>query len=117
MFGICAMDIYIYVSLNDRYEPHSREIMCLVASVHASVSRFVCLFVQQKHHDTWNTVKFRVRVLGNKTFLSPPVLMHGGLLCVAFRLSVCPSVCLSLYQKSLDNNSLEKKLLEKNSYL
>ncbi len=28
---------------------------------------------------------------------------------------VCLSVCLSLYQKSLDNNSLEKKLLEKNS--
>ncbi len=24
--------------------------------------------------------------------------------------SVCPSVCLSLYQKSLDNNSLEKNL-------
>ncbi len=25
--------------------------------------------------------------------LSPPVLMHGGLLCIALRLSVCPSVC------------------------
>ncbi len=34
--------------------------------------------------------------------------MHGGLLCIAFRLSVC----LWLYQKSLDNNWLEK-----NSYL
>ena len=26
-------------------------------------------------------------------FLSPPVLMHGGLICIAFCLSVCPSVC------------------------
>ncbi len=31
-----------------------------------------------------------------RTFLSPPVLMHGGLLCVTFRLSICPSVCLSV---------------------
>ncbi len=30
------------------------------------------------------------------SFLSPPVLMHGGLLCVAFCLSVCPSVRLSV---------------------
>ncbi len=29
------------------------------------------------------------------------------------RLSVCPSVCLWLYHKSLDNNSLEKNSLEK----
>ncbi len=29
--------------------------------------------------------------------------MHGGLLCVALRLSVCPSVC------PLEKNSLEKK--------
>ncbi len=37
--------------------------------------------VAQKHHQAlWGT------------FLSPPVLMHGGLLCVAF----CPSVCLSV---------------------
>ncbi len=54
-------------------------------------------------------------------FLSPPVLMHGGLLCVAFRLSVCLSVrlsvCLWLYQKSLDNNSLEKNSLEKKSWV
>ncbi len=28
----------------------------------------------------------------NVPFLSPPVLMHGGLLCVAFLLSVCLSV-------------------------
>ncbi len=28
------------------------------------------------------------------TVFSPPVLMHGGLLCVAFHLSVCLSVCL-----------------------
>ena len=41
-------------------------------------------------------------------FLSPPVVMHGGLLCIAFCLSVCPSVCLLLYQKSLDKNTLEK---------
>ncbi len=27
-------------------------------------------------------------------FFSPPVLMHGGLLCVAFRLSVCLSVAI-----------------------
>ncbi len=32
-------------------------------------------------------------------------LMHRFL---SVCLSVCPSVCLSLYQKSLDNNSLEK---------
>ncbi len=30
------------------------------------------------------------KFMGNIQFLSPPVLMHGGLLCVAF----CPSVCL-----------------------
>ncbi len=29
-------------------------------------------------------------------FLSPPALMHGGLLGVAFYLSVCPSICLSV---------------------
>ncbi len=48
--------------------------------------------------------------------LSPPVHMHGGLLCVAFCpsvcLSVCPSVCLPVCAKIL-----EKKSLEKNSYL
>ncbi len=38
------------------------------------------------------------------SLLSPPVLMHGGLLCVAF----CPSVCAQI---------LEKESLEKNSYL
>ncbi len=36
--------------------------------------------------------------------LSPPVLMHGGLICVAF--------CLLLDKKSLDQKSLDK-----NSYL
>ncbi len=41
------------------------------------------------------------------------MLMHGGLLSVAFRLSVRLSVCLSLYQKSLDNNSLEKNYEKK----
>ncbi len=29
-----------------------------------------------------------------KPFLSPPVLMHGGLLCITFRLSVSLSACL-----------------------
>ncbi len=35
-------------------------------------------------------------------FLSPPVLMHGGLICIAFRLSVT-------LQKSLDKNSCLRK--------
>ncbi len=39
-------------------------------------------------------------------FFSPPVLMHGGLLGVAF----CPSVCLSA-RLGLDQNSLGKKSL------
>ncbi len=37
----------------------------------------------------------------NGAFLSPSVLMHGGLLCTTFHLSVC----LSLDQNRLDNNS------------
>ncbi len=37
--------------------------------------------------------------------VSPPVLMHGGLLCVAF----CPSVCLC--------QNTRKKVTRKNSYL
>ncbi len=51
--------------------------------------------------------------------LSPPVPMHGGLLCVAFCLSVRPSVrlCKLPEQKSLEKMPLEKKSLEKNSYL
>ncbi len=47
----------------------------------------------EMHHISYNTL------------LSPPVLMHGGLLCIAFRLSVCLSVTIP---KSLDNHSLEK---------
>ncbi len=39
-----------------------------------------------------------VKVGKLKTFLSPPVLMHNGLLCIAFHLSVCLAVCL--YTKS-----------------
>ena len=39
------------------------------------------------------------------SFLCPPVLMHSGLLCVAFRLSV---------HLWLENNSLDKKSLDKN---
>ena len=41
-------------------------------------------------------------------FLSPPVLMHGGLLCVAICPSVCPSVCLSICAKILEKKSLKK---------
>ena len=37
-------------------------------------------------HETYLYIKV------NFVLLSPPVLMHGGLLCVAFRLSVCLSV-------------------------
>ena len=45
-------------------------------------------------------------------FLSTPVLMHGGLLCTAFCLSVAgPKFCLD--KKSLDQNS-EKSLDEIN---
>ncbi len=35
------------------------------------------------------------------SFLSPHVLMHGGLLCVAFRLSVHLSVCLSVCDQKI----------------
>ncbi len=43
-----------------------------------------------------------------KYFFSPPVLMHGGLLCIAFRLSVRLSICLWLENNSLDQKSLDK---------
>ncbi len=43
----------------------------------------------------------------NGEFLSPPVLMYGGLLCVAFRLSVHPFVRLWLENNSLDQKSLD----------
>ncbi len=46
-------------------------------------------------------------------FLSPPVLMHGGLLGVAF----CPSVCLSVRLSVRPGQILEKNSLEKKSYL
>ncbi len=40
-----------------------------------------------------NHQKLSLSCLGlDPPFLSPPVLMHGGRLCIAFRLSVCPSV-------------------------
>ncbi len=34
-------------------------------------------------------------------FLSPPVHMHGGLVCIAFCLSVCLSVCTELTRKKI----------------
>ena len=45
---------------------------------------------------TVNNYAFCPRILNflGGRLLSPPVLMHGGLLCIAFRLSVCLSVCL-----------------------
>ena len=46
------------------------------------------------------------KLLHETPLLSPPGLMHGGLLGVPFRLSVRLSVCLSVTrQKLLDNIS------------
>ncbi len=45
-------------------------------------------------------------------FLSTPVLMHGGLICIAFCLSVRLSVCLSVTGPKF---RLDKKLLDQNS--
>ncbi len=43
-----------------------------------------------------NVKRRKISIERNYYFLSPPVPMHGGLLCVAFCLSVCPSVRLSV---------------------
>ncbi len=48
----------------------------------------------------------------HSAFLSPPVLMHGGLLGIAF----CPSVCPSIRPSVRPGQILEKSSLEKNSY-
>ncbi len=38
-------------------------------------------------------------------FLSTPVRVHGGLICIAFCLSVCDFTKIELDKKSLDQNS------------
>ena len=44
-----------------------------------------------------------MKILSNMQFLSSPVLMHGGLLCIAF----CPSVC---GKNSLEKNHILKSI-------
>ena len=44
----------------------------------------------------WKCFIYHFTVWVSLNYLSPPVLMHGGLLCIAFCLSVCLSVRLSV---------------------
>ncbi len=67
-------------------------------------STFVCQIVQRV------TKCFREAWL-DPWFLSPPVPTHGGLLCIAFCLSICPSVQVTRTKVT------RKKSLEKNLYL
>ncbi len=43
-------------------------------------------------HSKTKPTNFNISYVGYQFFFSPPVLMHGGLLGVAFCPSVCPSV-------------------------
>ncbi len=52
---------------------------------------------QRRDNDILKRTKFTVACKKlDPLFLSPPVLMHGGLLGIAFCPSGCPSVCLSV---------------------
>ncbi len=51
-----------------------------------------------------------------KLFLSPPVLMHGRLLCITFPLPVCLSYSSKLLEKKVHwKNELEKKFKDHKS--
>ncbi len=51
-----------------------------------------CRTLSTKQYTEYHLVILDTSILyDNRQFFSPPVLMHGGLLCVAFRLSVCDS--------------------------
>ena len=65
------------------------------------MNKFTCKLHGYMVYFEFNCTNPRTNGDLNNAFLSPPVLMHGGLLGVAF----CLSVWMSLYQNSLEKRN------------